>query len=112
MSVKNKFLRSNILCVIAVAVTITPISPTYAADSSDVIGGIFGGLLITTTLHKSQNRHINRSVQSQNNRQHDNRTSRHEHNDQDKLKKPIVLLRNFSSLPLESQLSIEGQIKD
>jgi hypothetical protein len=87
MSVKNKFLRSIIVCTATVGLATTLLSPTHAADSSDVIGGVFGGLLITKILHKNQNRQINSSIQSQQNHRYNNHNSQHEHKNQRSLYK-------------------------
>lgn len=79
MSIKYKFLRSIIVCATAFSLAITLSAPVRAADKSDVTLGIFGGLLIATAIHKSQNRQINRNIQSQHNHRYNNQYSRHKH---------------------------------
>ncbi len=68
MSLKNKFLRSLILCAAALSLMATMISPARASDGSDVAIGVFAGLLITSLIYRNQTRQSNRGYVTSNDR--------------------------------------------
>ncbi|MFK5997549.1 MAG: hypothetical protein QM492_05530 [Rhodobacterales bacterium] len=60
MSLKNKFMRSVILCAAALGLMVTMTSPIRASDSSDVAIGVFAGLLVSSLIYRNQIRKSNR----------------------------------------------------
>lgn len=69
MTWKNKFLRSIIIGATAIALSTQLTTPTRAAESSDVLLGLFGGLVIAGAIYNNKHRRDNRGYVTSN-RQH------------------------------------------
>jgi len=68
MSLKNKFMRSLILCAATLGLIATMTSPTRASDGSDVAIGVFAGLLITSLIYRNRTRQLNNGYVTSNDR--------------------------------------------